>query len=55
MGLKWADCDAEFISLQREIWNGEEGAPKTEAREAGVFAVPLLRDPEELEEGISSW
>jgi integrase len=45
MGLKWADYDTEFIiSIQREIWNGEEGAPKTEAREAGVFVVPLLRE-----------
>ena len=45
----------EPTSIQREIWNGEEGAPKTEAHEAGVFAVPLLGDPEELQEGISGW
>ena len=44
MGLKWADYNGEFISIQRKIWNGEEGAPKTEAREAGVFVVPLLRE-----------
>lgn len=44
MGLKWSDYDGESISIQRKIWNGEEGAPKTEAREAGVFLVPLLRE-----------
>jgi integrase len=43
MGLKWADYDGETISIARKIWNGEEGAPKTEAREAGVYVVPLLR------------
>jgi integrase len=43
MGLKWSDYDGEVISIQRKIWNGEEGAPKTEAREAGVYVVPLLR------------
>jgi hypothetical protein len=26
------------------LWNGEEGAPRTEAREAGVFMVPLLTE-----------
>lgn len=44
MGLKWSDYNGEFISVQRKIWNGEEGAPQTEAREAGVFVVPLLRE-----------
>lgn len=43
MGLKWADYDGKVISIRRKIWKGEEGAPKTEAREAGVFIVPLLR------------
>jgi integrase len=44
MGLKWADYDGKVISIRRKIWKGEEGAPKTEAREAGVFVVPLLRN-----------
>jgi integrase len=43
MGLKWSDYDGKEISIQRKIWSGKEGAPKTEAREAGVFVVPLLR------------
>jgi integrase len=44
MGLKWGDYDGKEISIQRKIWSGKEGAPKTEAREAGVFVVPLLRE-----------
>jgi integrase len=43
MGLKWSDYDGEKIAIQRKIWNGTEGAPKTAAREAGVYVVPLLR------------
>jgi integrase len=42
-GLKWSDYDGEQISIQRKIWMGEVGSPKTEAREAGVFVIPLLR------------
>jgi len=30
--------------VQRKIWNDYIGAPKTEAREAGVFVIPLLRE-----------
>jgi hypothetical protein len=29
--------------VRRKIWNDHVGAPKTEAREAGVYVVPLLR------------
>ena len=42
-GLKWSDYDGEQISIKRKIWMGEIGSPKTEAREAGVFVIPLLR------------
>jgi len=42
-GLKWSDYDGETITVQRKIWNDYVGAPKTEAREAGVFVIPLLR------------
>ena len=42
-GLKWSDYDGETISVQRKIWNDYIGAPKTEAREAGIYAVPILR------------
>lgn len=42
-GLKWTDYDGENIMVQRKVWEGHIGAPKTEAREAGVFVIPLLR------------
>ena len=42
-GLKWEDYGGETISVQRKIWGEHVGAPKTEAREAGVFVVPILR------------
>jgi integrase len=42
-GLKWEDYDGETINVRRKIWNDHIGAPKTEAREAGVYVVPLLR------------
>lgn len=42
-GLKWEDFDGEEIKVQRKIVDGVEGAPKTEARETGVYVVPLLR------------
>ena len=29
--------------MQRKIWGDHIGAPKTEAREAGVYVVPVLR------------
>jgi integrase len=42
-GLKWSDYDGETINVQRKIWNDHVGAPKTEAREAGVYVIGLLR------------
>jgi integrase len=42
-GLKWEDYDGETVNVRRKIWNDHVGAPKTEAREAGVYVVPLLR------------
>jgi integrase len=42
-GLKWDDYDGEYIQVQRKIVDGVEGAPKTEAREDGVYIVPMLR------------
>jgi hypothetical protein len=36
-------CDGETINVRRKIWNDHVGAPKTEAREAGVYVVLLLR------------
>jgi integrase len=42
-GLKWSDYDGEYIKVIRKIVDGTEGAPKTEAREDGVYIVPMLR------------
>jgi integrase len=42
-GLKWGDYDGETIKVQRKVWGEHIGAPKTEAREAGIFVVPLLQ------------
>jgi integrase len=41
-GLKWEDYDGEMISVRRKIWKDHIGATKTEAREAGIFVIPLL-------------
>lgn len=43
-GLKWSDYDGESINVRRKIWNDHIGAPKTEAREAGVYVIGLLRE-----------
>jgi integrase len=42
-GLKWEDYDGETIAVQRKVWGEHVGQPKTEAREAGVFVLPILR------------
>lgn len=41
--MKWEDYDGKEIMVQRKIVDGVKGAPKTEAREAGVYVVLLLR------------
>lgn len=33
----------DAITVHRKIWNDHVGAPKTEAREAGIYVMPLLR------------
>jgi len=42
-GLKWTDYDGETISVQRKMWNTHVGSTKTDAREAGIYVVPLLQ------------
>jgi integrase len=42
-GLKWSDYDGENIKVQRKLWNKVVGAPKTQAREAMIYVVPLLQ------------
>lgn len=41
-GLQWGDYDGDVIRVERKVLNGEVGATKTEAREAGVPVIPLL-------------
>ena len=43
-GLKWADYNGETISVKRKVWGNHVGPTKTEAREAGVYVVPQLRN-----------
>jgi integrase len=59
-GLKWGDYDGETISVQRKIWKDHIGATKTEAREAGIFVMPLLRKiltkyKTAFPEGVEGW
>ena len=42
--LKWEDYDGKTVNVSRKKWRGHIGAPKTEAREAGVPVAPLLRE-----------
>lgn len=42
-GLQWGDYDGKTLKVQRKIWGDHVGVPKTEARETGVFVVPLLQ------------
>jgi integrase len=42
--LKWSDYKNGEIFVSRKKWRGHIGAPKTEAREAGVPVAPLLRE-----------
>jgi integrase len=59
-GLKWSDYDGQSISVQRKIWGDHIGATKTDAREAGVFVVPLLQKilkkyKENFPAGVEGW
>jgi integrase len=42
--LKWEDYKDGEIFVSRKKWRGHIGAPKTEAREAGVPVAPLLKE-----------
>jgi integrase len=42
-GLKWEDYDGETISVKRKVWNKHVGGTKTDAREAGIYVLPLLQ------------
>jgi integrase len=42
-GLRWADFDGEQINVKRKVWNNQVGSTKTDAREAGIYVIPLLQ------------
>jgi integrase len=42
--LRWEDYRDGEIFVSRKKWRGHIGAPKTEAREAGVPVAPFLRE-----------
>ena len=42
-GLKWEDYDGENFDVKRKVWNTHVGTPKTQAREAKAFVIPVLR------------
>ena len=42
-GLKWSDYNGTTLNVQRKVLNGRIGALKTDAREAEVFVLPVLR------------
>jgi integrase len=42
-GLKWDDIDGEYINVRRKVWENHVGPTKTDAREAGVYVVPVLQ------------
>jgi integrase len=59
-GLKWQDYDGESIKVQRKIWGDHVGATKTEAREAGVYVIPVIQKilakyRTEFPEGKEGW
>lgn len=43
-GLKWEDYDGEYLHVRRKVWNQHVGALKTDAREAKIYIVPMLRE-----------
>ena len=43
-GLKWEDITDEQLNVQRTIWRGQEGPPKTTARQAPIPLLPVVRD-----------
>jgi len=41
--LKWSDYDGSEIKVERKVWGKHVGAPKTEAREAGIPVITQVR------------
>jgi integrase len=42
-GLKWEDLSSEQLNVNRTIWHGIEGLPKTDARKNAVPLLPTVR------------
>lgn len=42
-GLKWTDIDGDVLKVQRKVLDGRVGSLKTDAREAAVYILPVLR------------
>lgn len=42
-GLQWQDIDAKHLNVQRTIWQGIEGQPKTKARKDSIPLLPVVR------------
>lgn len=43
-GLQWQDISNEQLNVQRTIWHGIEGKPKTRARKDSIPLLPVVRD-----------
>jgi len=42
-GLKWQDVADKQLNVQRTIWHGIEGKPKTKARKDSIPLLPIVR------------
>jgi integrase len=42
-GLQWQDISEHELKVQRTIWNGIEGEPKTKARKDSVPLLPIVK------------
>lgn len=42
-GLKWSDIADDQLTVNRTVWRGIEGPPKTEARKNAVPMLPIVR------------
>jgi integrase len=43
-GLQWQDVTEGQLKVQRTIWHGIEGQPKTKARKDSIPLLPIVRD-----------
>jgi integrase len=43
-GLQWQDVTDGQLNVQRTIWHGIEGQPKTKARKNSIPLLPIVRD-----------